>query len=197
MVTTAYQFNPDWARLEAGLRAFEGAAVTARSGYFPKVAFTGELHRWWNDYTAGAATAANKAGWTIGIGAEIPIFNGFMTRNKVAEARARIDKLKEQKILLREGIGLQIRDLFLGLDATTKSYQAATRAVVAAREYRELTTRAYESELIETEKVIRSQLFESLMAAQQLKARYDHLVIESEISLVVGKEMGILLQQNP
>ena len=197
LVGTAYQFNPDWAKLEAGLRALDGAVGTARSGYYPKVAVTGELHRWWNSYTGGTATAVNKAGWTIGVGAEIPIFDGFLTRNKVAEALARVSKLKEEKILLREGIGLQLRESFLALEAASKTYQAANRAMVAARENRDLTSRAYQNELVETEKVIRAQLFEALMTAQYLKARYDHLAIGSQISLVVGQEVAGRVSPKP
>jgi outer membrane protein TolC len=197
LVGTAYEFNPDWAKLEAGLKALQGAVTTARSGYWPKIAFTGELHRWWNSYTAGMATADNKAGWSIGVGAEIPIFNGFLTKNKVAEALAQVGKLKEQKLLLREGIGLQLRELFLGLDAASKTYQAAEKAMVAARENRDLTARAYQSELVETEKVIRAQLFEALMIAQYDKARYDLVSIQSQISVVVGKEIAGRLNPQP
>jgi outer membrane protein TolC len=197
LVGTAYEFNPDWAKLEAGLRALGGAVTTARSGYYPKVAFTGELHRWWNSYTAGMATAENKAGWSIGVGLEIPLFDGFLTRNKVAEALARVAKLKEEKFLLHEGIGLQLRASFLALEAASKIYQAANRAMVAARENRDLTSRAYQSELVETEKVIRAQLFEALMTAQYLKARYDLVAIESQISLVVGKEIAAKVNSKP
>jgi outer membrane protein TolC len=136
------------------------------------------------------ATAVNKEGWTIGLGAEIPIFDGLLTRNKVAEAFAKVSKLKEEKFLLKEGIGLQLRASFLSLEAAAKTYQAAERAMVAARENRDLTSRAYQNELVETEKVITAQLFESLMTAQYLKARYDQLAIESQISLVVGKEVA-------
>jgi outer membrane protein TolC len=197
LVGTAYEFNPDWAKLEAGIRALDGAVLTARSGYYPKVAFTGELHRWWNSYNAGTATDANKTGWTIGAGAEIPIFDGFLTKNKVAEALARVAKLKEEKFLLREAIGLQLRESFLSLDAAAKTYQAANRAMLAARENRDLTSRAYQSELVETEKVIRAQLFEALMTAQYLKARYDHVSIESQISLLVGQEIAGRLKPKP
>ena len=197
LVTTAYEFNPDWAKLEAGLKALDGALATARSAYYPKIALTGDLHRWWNGYTTGMATADNKEGWSIGVGAEIPIFNGFLTRNKVAEALAQVGQLKEQKMLLREGIGLQLRELFLGLDAASKTYQAADKAMVAARENRDLTSRAYESELVETEKVIRAQLFEALMTAQYFKARYDLVAIGSQISLTVGKEIAGLVSSRP
>src|SRR5579883_1496449 len=79
-VSTAYQFNPDWSKIEAGLKAMEGGSLAARSGYFPKIAVTGELHRWWNGYSAGMATAQNKEGWSIGAGLEIPVFNGFLTK---------------------------------------------------------------------------------------------------------------------
>ena len=197
LVGTAYEFNPDWAKIEAGLKALQGAVTTARSEYFPKIAFTGELHRWWNSYTTGMATADNKAGWSIGVGAEIPIFNGFLTKNKVAEALAQVGELKEQKLLLREGIGLQLRELFLGLDAASKTYQAAEKAKVAASENRDLTSRAYQSELVETEKVIRTQLFEALMIAQYEKARYDLIAIESQVSLLVGKEIAGRLNPKP
>jgi outer membrane protein TolC len=197
LVGTAYQFNPDWAKIEAGLRALDGAITTARSEYYPKVALTGEVHRWWNSYTDGIATAANKEGWSIGMGVEIPIFNGMLTRNKVAEALARVAKLKEEQFLLREGIGLQLRSSFLGLAAASKTYEAANRAMLAAQDNRDLTSRAYENELVETEKVIRAQLFESLLTAQCLKARYDLVSMESQISLLVGKEISGRLNSKP
>ena len=89
LVSTAYEFSPDWAKIEAGLRAAEGAIRTERSEYVPKLAITGELHDWWNGYDAGIATDRNKEGWTVGIGLNIPLFNGFLTKNKIAAARAR------------------------------------------------------------------------------------------------------------
>ena len=197
LVATAYEFNPDWAKLEAGLKALDGELKTARSGYYPKIALTGDLHRWWNSYNAGMATSANKEGWSIGAGLEIPLFEGFLTRNKVAEAVARLSKLKEERLLLSEGIGLQLREQFLGLGAASKTYQAASKAMAAAQENRDLTSRAYQSELVETEKVIRAQLFEALMSAQYYKARYDLVAIESQISVLVGKEIAGRITSKP
>jgi len=188
LVSTAYRFNPDWAKVEAGIRAAEGAIKTARSGHYPKIALTGEIHKWWNDYNAGMATDRNKEGATVGIGMEIPIFDGFLTRNKVTETRARLDKIREEQILLKEGLGLQIKDLFLGLTAAHKSHQATLDAMNAAVENRDLNTRAYQSELVETEKVIRAQLMEAMMSAQHYKTRYDHAALQSQLNLLVGSE---------
>jgi hypothetical protein len=51
--------------------------------------------------------------------------------------------------------------------------------------------------LVETEKVIRTQLFEALMIAQYEKARYDLIAIESQVSLLVGKEIAGRLNPKP
>ena len=186
LVGTAYQFNPDWAKVEAGLRALEGGVTTARSGHSPKLALTGELHRWWNDYENGMATARNKEGFTVALGIEIPLFDGFLTRHKVAEARARVAKLKEEQFLLKEGIGLQLKDVFLGLVAAQKSERATLDAMTASQENRDLNTRAYQNELVETEKMIRAQLMEALMSAQHYKTRYDLVALRSRLNLLAG-----------
>ena len=197
LVGDAYEFSPDWKGLEAGLRAIEGAVQTARSGHLPKIALTGNLHRWWNSYNAGMATDANKQGWIVGVGLELPIFEGFLTRNRVAEARARLGQLGEQRFLLREGLGLQIKDIFLSIDAARKAHVATLAAMTAASENRDLNTRAYQNELVETDKVIRAQLTEALMSAQYYKNRYDHAALQSQLALVVGAEISRRLEGAP
>ncbi len=186
----SYRFSPDWGKLEAGLRAAEGAVTTAKSDYYPKLALTGELHRWWNDgYNAGMATAQNRAGWVAGVGIEVPIFNGFLTHNKISEAQAQVKRLKETQFQLREGLGLQVKNLVLGLDAALKADRATASAMKAAQDNRDLNTRAYENGLVETEKVIRAQLVEALMTAQHYVARYQYADLLSQLGLVVGTEV--------
>ncbi|MBF0100804.1 MAG: TolC family protein [Desulfobacterales bacterium] len=189
LVSSAYQYNPDWSKVEAALRSLEGAVKTDESGHYPKLALTGELHKWWNSYDAGMATELNKEGWTVGIGMEIPIFSGFLIQNKIAESRARLAKVKKEQILLKDGIGLQIKDIFFSLNAAEKSYQATQEAMKSAVENRDLNTRAYQNELVDTEKVIRAQLMESLMSAQHYKVRYDHISLQSKLHLIVGTEI--------
>ncbi len=189
LVGDAYRFNPDWGKIEAGLRAAEGSLLTAGSASSPKVAITGELYKWWNDYDAGINTARNKEGWSIGIGVEIPVFDGSLNRNKVAEARARVAKIKEEQLLLKDGLGLQLKDIFLSLNAVEKSHQATLDAMNAARENRILNTRAYRHELVEFEKVIRAQLVEAFMSAQHYRTRYENVALKSRLDLLVGAEV--------
>jgi len=194
IVGQAYEFSPDWLQLEAGLRAGAGAVENARSGFAPKLALTGTLHKIWNDYDAGYATARNKQGWTVGLGLSLPLFDGHLTSARVAAARARLNQLKEQRFMLQEGIGLQIKQTIVGLDTVQKAHAATLAARTAAEEDRDLNTRAYLDSLVETEKVIRSQLFEALMTAQHLKTRYEHAALRARLNLLVGSEIARRLQ---
>lgn len=189
LVSTAYEFNPDWAELEAGLRALEGQRITATSAYYPKVGLKGELHKMWNSYGGGLSTPNNRDGWSVDLGVEIPIFNGFLTQARVAEARARINQMKEKKILLSEGIGLQIRSMFIEMESSEKVAQATQDAAQTAKEDTELTLKGYQSGLVSTEKVIRAQIQEALVTAAHDKALFDHLALQNKLELVVGKSV--------
>jgi len=189
IVEQAFAFNPDWAKMDAGLKAAEGELKTAKSGYFPKLALTGDLHKWWPESSGGLATPENEQGWTFGIGVEIPLFNGMLTKNKIAAARAAIAKIKEEQFLLKEGIGLQVRDIILSLRAAQKICDASGSALTAATENRGLNVRAYQNELVETDDVIQAQLMEAMMSAQHYKARYEHVALRSRLNLTVGAEV--------
>lgn len=189
LVSTSYQFNPDWSKLLLGIRAAEGALTTAKSGHHPKLAVTGKVYKWWPNADEGLATDQNEEGWQVGVGIELPIFNGMSTTSKVLEAKARIGKINEEKLLLKEGLGLQIRDIFLSLAAAEKSHEATLDAMNSSIENRDLNTRAYQNDLVETDDVIQAQLVEALMTARHYKARYDHMALQSQLQLAVGSEL--------
>jgi outer membrane protein TolC len=190
LVSEAYRFSPDWSRMDAGLAAAEAKISEARSGHLPKVGLFGNLTRIENSYDQGIVTPENKNSWAIGIGLEIPLFDGLRTTNEVREAKARLAKLKEQQLLLREGIALQVKHLFIQLVRSQDQQTSTEAAAVSAEENRSLNERAYQEELVETKDVIEAQLMESLMKAQHLKTRYDHLESRANLAFVVGKEVA-------
>lgn len=193
LVGGTYRFNPDWARLEAGLEAAAAKIDEAHSGHLPKIALTGSLNRIVNSYDQGIVTRSNRESWTVGIGMELPLFNGLRTSAEVREARARLARLKEQQVLLKEGLALQVKHLALQLQRAQDQKTATEAAAAAAEENRSLNERAYQEELVETKDVIEAQLMESLMKAQHLKTLYDHLEAKANLNFVVGKEVEQLM----
>jgi len=199
LVGDAYSLSPDWARLEEGIKAAAAQVDEKKAGYLPQLALVGTLARIENSYDKGMVTPRNKDSWSVGVGLELPLFNGFRTRGEVAEAKARLGKLSEQKILLREGIALQVKDALIQMARGQEQRQAMEAASQAADENRDLNERAYQEELVETKDVIEAQLIDSFMQASREKTLYDQIEAQARLEFVVGREIEevVLLDSKP
>ena len=197
LVSGAYNFNPDWARLEAGLAAAGAKIDEAQSGHLPKIGLFGSLTRIENSYDKGMMTPDNKSSWLVGIGMEFPLFNGMRTTNEVREAKARLEKLKQQQFLLKEGIALQVKHIFIQLISSQQQKISSEAAAISSEENRSLNERAYQEELVETKDVIEAQLMESLMKAQYRKTLYDNLDARANMDFIVGKQIADVVAATP
>ena len=193
LVAATYRFNPDWSRLQAGLAAVAAQIDEADSGRRPKVALVGNLELIGNAHDKGIVGDKEKRSWLVAIGLEVPLFDGFLTRNQVREAAARLARLEHQEVLLRDGLGLQVKAVFIDLMRAQEQEQAAGAALDAASQNRSLNTRAYRDQLVEVDDVIQSQLLESFTRAMYEKVRYDHVVTRARLEQLVGAEMQALM----
>ena len=110
------------------------------------------------------------------------------------EAQARVERMEHQQVLLREGLALQVKAIFLQLLGTQNQEKAAASALQAAEDNRQLNARAYKDELVEVQDVIEAQLLESFMRAQYQKLRYDHAEVRAQLEFVIGREVASLVQ---
>jgi outer membrane protein len=194
LVSEAYLFNPDWASLDAGLIAAEAKIREAGSGHLPKIGLFGNFTHIENSYDQGIVTSENRNAWSVGIGIEIPLFNGLRTVNEVREMRARLGRLKEQQLLLKEGIALQVKHVFIQMMSAQEQKGSTEAAALSAEENRSLNERAYQEELVETKDVIEAQLIESLMKAQYQKSLYDNVEARASLAFIVGRELTEMIQ---
>lgn len=194
LVANTYVFNPDWNRIRAALQAAEAKIKEARSGHFPTVAVFGQLIDISNDLDTGVMTPDLKETWAVGVGMELPLFRGFRTVNEVREARARMEKVKNQGILLREGLALQIKQLLYTMIGVRDQVEASRIAARTATENRELHLRAYQDQLVETEDVIESQLIEVVVKVAYEQARFAHREQQLLLNSTVGRAVERLLE---
>lgn len=96
LMSNTYTFNPDWARMQEGLKAAEAKVDEAKSGHLPKIALTGSFTNIDNSYNQGIVTPDNKNSWNVGAVLKFPLFSGFRTREEIREAIARLGKLSEE-----------------------------------------------------------------------------------------------------
>ena len=173
LISRAMQFNPDKQRLELAVQAADYKIQEARSGFFPMVGLDASAYRYWNNYDGGLINADNNRGWTLGVGLKWDLFDAGMTRAEVDGARAARMKLGAQRVLLDNGLALQIKADFLRLQRSRAQVGDDTQAREFAEENRKLNVRAYQEEMVETKDVIEAQIIEALASSSLLRSEHD------------------------
>ena len=172
LVESAQNFNPDIQQLKLAVQISDDQITEARSGYYPMIGFQAEVHDIQTPYHGGLTNAVNRDGWTIGVGMQWNLFDGFQTSGKVNQAKAQQRKLESQQVLLDQAIALQVKQQFLSIKSANNQTKDSQEAVGFAGENRKLHVRAYQDELVETKDVIESQIVETFAQGTHYRARY-------------------------
>jgi outer membrane protein len=189
LLADAMKFNPDKQRLELAVQAAEHRIDEARSGHFPVVGLEASAYRAWNDYKGGLINDDNRDGWTLGLGVKWNLFDGGMTKAGVDAARAGKIKLEAQRVLLDNGLALQIKNDFMRIERSRAQVEDSALAQGYAEENRKLNVRAYQEEMVETKDVIEAQLVETIASANLHRVRHDLRAALADLDYRLGKAL--------
>lgn len=189
MIQDAMSFNPDRQRLELAVQIADDKIDEAKSGFLPVVGLEAFTYQYWNAYNSGLFNNANRNGWVIGVGAKWNLFDAGLTRAGVSAARAGKIRLEAQKVLLDNGLALQIKNDFLRIQRSRAQVDDNVQALGFAEENRKLQVRAYQEELVETKDVIEAQIVESFTSASLFRARYELHSALSDLNYQVGRAL--------
>ena len=161
----------------------------ARSGYFPVVGFQASAHKLWNDFNGGLVNDTNREGWTIGVGLQWNMFDGFRTSGKVDQAKAGLRKLESQRVLLDQGMALQIKQQFLRIKSAREQISNTAAAFSYARENRNLHVRAFREELVSTKDVLESLIVATYTKGTQYRAQHTLNLALTTVEYLVGRNV--------
>jgi outer membrane protein TolC len=187
LISDAISFNPDKQRLELAIEATGHKIADAKSAYLPVVGLEASVYQVWNGYKDGLFNDANRRGWTIGVGLKWDLFDGGQTRAGVDAAQAEKLRLESQRVLLDNGLALQIKDDVMRIQRSRNQVLDSAKAQGFAEENRKLNVRAYQEEMVETKDVIEAQLVESFASASLYRARLDLRAAMADLDFQVGK----------
>ncbi len=195
LIANAYKFNPDYTTLKIALEVHDAKIDEAKSDYLPKVGLMASAQNIYSDYDYGFVNKTNRNSWTIGVGVQWSLFNGMRTSNQVEQSRLEKLALEQKELILKDGLALQVKQSFLQMKSTYKQYTILTEASQTAKENRDLNTRAYQEDMVETKDVIESQLFESFTFASYYRALHDHAVSRANTDFIVAKAIENQLEK--
>ena len=189
LVEQAWRFNPQMAQMRLALQVEDARIDEARSGYLPSMALTASAQSLYNDYDYGVVNDDNKNSWTIGVGLEWNLFNGMRTSAEVEQRRLEKQKRGEQAVMLEEGVALQMKHALLQVESSCRQYRTLSIAAETASENRDLNTRAYQEDMVETEEVIEAQVMESITKSNLYNAMHAHAVARATADFLVGQAL--------
>lgn len=173
--------------LDIATNIYNAKIDEAESDYYPSLALFGNYHRLDNSYDYGFATDKNKNVFTLGLGLQLSIFNGFRTAGKVEENEAELKGLQFQKVFVEESLKMKLTQLLTELKKSDDKIVSSKEAMIAASENRDLNLRAYQNEIGEVADFIEAQIMESIMMAQYQLALYERTELKSQLESLLNK----------
>ncbi len=178
-VEKAYSNRPDLQSLIAQRKAAERNIDLQRTGYFPF--FTGNAA-----YNVGGEDFPLNKGWTIGVGVTFPIFNGFLTKKQVEEARANLSIFRANEEGLKQSVLLDVQQSYLNLVDTEKSISAADLTVRQATENLEIADGRYAAGVGSPIEVTDAQVALTNAKTSYIQALYNYKIAEASLEKAMG-----------
>lgn len=146
-------------------------ALNASGNYFPTTSFQTPRQR-----TAAVTATLN-----------VPLYDGGATRDRVEEARLRVQNAQTQLSSDQSGIALDVRQSYLNLITAARQIDAANTALQQAIAARQLAQIRYEGQVGLYLEVTDAQAALVQAENSQVNAVYDYLVAQAQFQNAVGQ----------
>ena len=126
--------------------------------------------------------------WIGGIVVSVPVFDGFLTRSKISEAKAKEEKVRILKDKLRHNVKIEVENVILDLEAAQETVESQEENVAMARDAYEIIRQRYA--LGEATQLDLLDVHVALSTAQlnYTQGLYDFIIARAKLNYVVGRE---------
>jgi HAE1 family hydrophobic/amphiphilic exporter-1 len=184
----AIEARPELQSLKLYAEATRGGAKIYRAMYLPSIAATGSAG--WSKY-AGNALFSNSGAtnWTLGVGAQWTLFDGFANSAKAAQYTSDANKLEIAYQTLSKAIEIEIRSDIRNCALYDSMYESSKEAYEAALESYNLTNDNFK---------LGSGVFSDLKFADEglqqaevglIQARFNQTRSRAALLIAMGKEI--------
>ncbi len=176
--------RPEMAAARMAMAAAGQQMRAARSGFYPRVHAFARL-----DVNSGNA-ADYAESWLAGVAVEWDVFDGFLTRGRVSEARAQRDWAEEQLRKLELAVELEVRQATLNRDEARARLATMARAVEQAEESARILKDRYAQGLALLTQVLDAE--SALTSAKQRRAaaESDVWIAEAALDRAMGRSVA-------
>jgi len=174
--------RPELLAVQKIVAASERQVRTAIGGHLPRVnAFA--------SYDLDSAdTRQFENSWIAGVSVELDVFDGFLTRGKVAEAHANLDAAREELRRTELALQLEAREAQLNLQEAHARIQTSGRAVSQAEESLQITKERYGSGLALLTQLLDAETALTSARQRRVAAEADCEIARAALDKALGRE---------
>jgi outer membrane protein len=184
LLSRALRDRPELEELRQMKTAGESGVQTARGGYFPSLnaAYTYT----WEGVRPVADSGDYYKTWTALATLSIPIFDGSMSRGRLASAKAELEEVRASWEGETEGIVLEVRQAYFSLDDARERLAAQKENVETAKENLRIAQERYALGLLPQLDLKDAELSLIQAETQKALALFDYNIARSALDRAVG-----------
>jgi len=179
-LSEAYKERPDLMSIVATRQAAEKSVDLANTGYYPVL--TGNAAYNWS----GEKISSLDYEWNLGAALSFPIFNGFLTKYQVREAKANLNISKANEESLRQSIFSDVQQAYINLKQAEESIPTAELGVKQAQENFEIATGRYAAGVGSPIDVTDAEVLLANAKLSYIQALYSYKISQANLEKAMG-----------
>jgi outer membrane protein len=160
-------------------QAMKRSIDLARKDYLPTLSGSGA-------YAYSGADFPLDESWNLGVDLSVPLFSGFLTSYKVAEALANYDVTSANEAALRQDILLQVQQAYLVLKEAAESVATAELAIRQAKENLDIAQGRYDAGVGNPIEVADALVGYNNAQTSYTSALFDYKIARASIEKAIG-----------
>lgn len=177
----AFERRPDLKAIAVRRKSQEQSIELARKGHYPT--FTGNA-----SYSWGGGSFPLDQGWSVGAQLSVSLFNGYLTKHQVEEARANLGVLAANEALIRQTIYQEVKQAWLNLQEAADRIVAAELSVRQATENLDLANGRYAHGVGNPIEVTDALVSVSNAKTAHISALYDYRLAQASLERAAGEK---------
>jgi outer membrane protein TolC len=175
----AYNNRPDLKAIAVKKSAVTETIQLSKKDYLPEL-------RGVTNYGFGGKDFPLDSGWSVGANITLPVFNGFLTRNKIKEAEANLNLTKSNEEILKQNVLLDIQQTYISFVEAEKSIPVTELTVKQAKENFDIATGRYKVGVGNPIEVKDAELTYRNAELTWIQTLYDYNIAVSNLERAMG-----------
>lgn len=186
LVARALEQRVEFAELRARQAAATAGIQLAESGGKPTVALQATTSY---GNTGGFLTSSAAVNWTVTLAATLNLFDGGITKERVNEAKLRLEQLRAMEAQQKLSVELEVRQAYLNLQSAAEELSGADALITQAQEALRIANVRFQAGVGTTLEVLNAQTAASQAEAAKAQALFNYNLARATLERAVGAEL--------